>query len=269
MNINESDLVKLEIDENRIGTITFNNPKSLNALNSLVLEAFNNVLIELKERKDVLGVIVTGEGEKAFIAGADIKEMLSMSNEEARSFSELGQQVTLLMESISCPVIACVNGFALGGGLEMALGADFIYCSKNAIFGLPEVKLGLIPGFGGTQRLSRVVGRNVARELIFSGKSISSSEAYRINLVNEVYENKDELISGAKKFLVSVQENSLFSIGKAKDCLLRGIEIDLIDGLQLEGQIFSGLFDSEDAKEGTKAFAEKRKAIFQHTREKN
>ena len=262
MSTNESKVL-VEIDDSRICTITFNNPKSLNALNSEILKLLKESLLSLKS-KDVLGVILTGSGEKSFVAGADIKEMLSMETEGASQFSLLGQEVTSLMESLPVPIIACVNGFAFGGGLEMALGADFIYCSNNALFGLPEVKLGLIPGFGGTQRLARVVGRNLAREIIYTGRNISSQEATLIGLVNKSFDSVEDLLSGAKKTLIKMQNNSMFAIGMAKQATLKGVDLDLEDGLKVESDTFSSLFESHDAKEGTRAFAEKRTANFQH-----
>ena len=258
-----SDQVLLNIDENKIATIIFNKPKSLNALSVDVLTLLKEHLTTIKNA-DVLGVIMTGEGEKSFIAGADIKEMLDMSNDQALEFSNLGQEVTCLMESLSVPVIACVNGFALGGGLEMALGADFIYCSENAVFGLPEVKLGLIPGFGGTQRLSRVIGRNIARELIYTGRNVNAEEAKELGLVNIVFSTVDELLAGAKNTLLKMQKNSIYAIGSAKKATLDGVDISLKDGLKIERDNFAQLFNSYDAKEGTLAFAEKRAAKFEH-----
>ena len=142
--------------------------------------------------------------------------MVGISQEEAKSFSLLGQQTTLLLESLSCPVISCVNGFALGGGLEMALAGDFMYASKNAVFGLPEVKLGLIPGFGGTQRLERVVGRNLARELIFTGKNLTADDAAKVGLVNEVFSDKEAMIEAAKKTLNVISKNSLHAVNQKK-----------------------------------------------------
>ena len=164
------------------------------------------------------------------------------------------------------PTIACVNGFAFGGGLELALGADFIYCSSNAVFGLPEVKLGLIPGFGGTQRLARLIGRNKAREIIYTGKNISADQAMSLGIVNQVFGTVPELLNEARKTLAQIQNNSLYAIGQAKRALLDGVDIQLKDGMQIEKDIFSSLFTSFDAKEGTMAFSEKRKAIFQHQR---
>lgn len=259
----DNKFILCEIDEHKICTITFNNPKSLNALSVKVLQELKEALLGLNGQ-NVLGIILTGAGDKSFVAGADIKEMLSMSNDDASSFSLLGQEVTMLMEALPVPVIACVNGFALGGGLEMALGADFIYCSKNAIFGLPEVKLGLIPGFGGTQRLSRVVGRNIAREMIYTGKNLTSEEAFNIGLVNKVFETTQDLMDTAKDVLLKMQKNSLFAIGRAKAATLNGADVELSQGLRVESDMFAGLFNSFDAKEGTQAFAEKRPANFQH-----
>ena len=211
--ITNSDLILFELDKDKIATLTFNKPSSLNALSVDVLKVLKSHLINLNEQ-NIRGVILTGSGDKAFVAGADIKEMLSMSNEQALEFSSLGQEVTCLMESMKVPVIACVNGFALGGGLEMALGADFIYCSKNAVFGLPEVKLGLIPGFGGTQRLSRVIGRNIARELIYTGRNVSAEEAQKLGLVNEVFNSVEELLVGAKKTLARIQKTQFTPLEK-------------------------------------------------------
>jgi enoyl-CoA hydratase len=208
-----TNFLKVEDLDGGFKIVSISRPEALNALNSEVLSELN-LLFEtfLNGEASVNGLILTGEGEKSFIAGADIKSMIGMSNNDAKSLSELGQQTTLLMESLPFPVIACVNGFALGGGLEMALGADFIYASENAVFGLPEVKLGLIPGFGGTQRLSRVIGRNKAREIIFTGKNISATEACDLGFVNKVLGNKEELISAGVETLKLMSKNSIQAI---------------------------------------------------------
>ena len=245
--------------------ISITRPEALNALNSDVLNELNATFESfLGEESGTNGVLITGDGEKSFIAGADIKSMIGMSNSEAKKLSQLGQQTTLLIESLPFPVIACVNGFALGGGLEMALGADFIYASENAVFGLPEVKLGLIPGFGGTQRLSRIVGRNKAREIIFTGKNISAAEAKEIGFVNEVFKNKEELIEAGLNTLKTISKNSIQAVSQAKKALLQGSDLDLSEGLKIEADIFGGVFELEDAKEGTVAFSEKRKPNFKH-----
>ena len=251
-------------DINKVRLIELNRPKSLNALNRQVLVNFKESLVQINQNKEILGLIITGSGEKAFVAGADIKEMLSLSTDEAKSFSELGQEVTSMMEALEIPVIACVNGFALGGGLEMALGADFIYCSSNAVFGLPEVKLGLIPGFGGTQRLARVIGRNIARELVYTGRNVSAEEAVKLRLVNKLFETTDEMIEEAQSVLYKIQRNSIFAIGQAKMSINNGVDLSIDEGLKKESSIFAKLFGSFDAKEGTEAFVEKRNAKFEH-----
>ena len=260
-----TNFLKIEDLEDGLKIVSISRPEALNALNSEVLSELN-ALFEafLSAEVSVNGLILTGEGEKSFIAGADIKSMIGMSNHDAKSLSELGQQTTLLMESLPFPVIACVNGFALGGGLEMALGADFIYASENAVFGLPEVKLGLIPGFGGTQRLSRVIGRNKAREIIFTGKNISAIEAFDLGFVNKVLGNKEELLLAGVETLKLMSKNSIQAIAQAKKALLMGSDLDLNEGLKIEADIFGGVFDLEDAKEGTLAFTEKRKPTFKH-----
>jgi enoyl-CoA hydratase len=251
--------------ENGFKVISVTRPEALNALNSDVLNELNRLFeTYLSEETKVNGIILTGDGEKSFIAGADIKSMIGMSSDEARALSQLGQQTTLLMESLPFPVIACVNGFALGGGMEMALGADFIYASENAVFGLPEVKLGLIPGFGGTQRLSKLVGKNKAREIIYTGKNITALEAKSLGIVNEVYANKTELIETGLKTLKTIGKNSMQAVSQAKKALLEGSDHEISEGLRVEADIFSGVFELEDAKEGTIAFSEKRKPNFKH-----
>ena len=257
--------LKIEITEDNIGILSINRPEALNALNTEVLHELNQVLEGyLNGENKIIGLVFTGEGEKAFIAGADIKSMIGLSNDEAKKLSNLGQQTTLLMESLPFPIIACVNGYALGGGLEMALGADFIYCSKNAVFGLPEVKLGLIPGFGGTQRLSRLVGRNLAREIIYTGKNITSDEAMILNISNKLFDDKVSMINGACETLKIIAKNSLQAISRAKKSTLEGLDNSLSEGLKLESGYFGEVFDTSDAKEGTLAFSEKRKAVFEH-----
>ena len=258
-------LILTEIDENNLVTLTINRPDALNALNSDVLNEFNRVLETfLSVDQKPSGMIITGAGDKAFIAGADIKSMANLSSDEAADLSRLGQQTTLLLESMPFPVIACVAGFTLGGGLEMAMGADFIYATDRAVFGLPEVKLGLIPGFGGTQRLARYVGRQMAKELTYTGRMIKAEEARRIGLVNQVFPSKEELIAAANKTLLEARENSLESIAIAKGLINTTVDHDLVEGLEKEASTFGGLFSSEDSKEGIAAFCEKRKANFKH-----
>ncbi len=247
--------------ENDIGTLTINRPTKLNALNIQVLRDLKNALTELSS-SHLKGLIVTGEGEKAFIAGADIAEMKPMTVNEGMAFSELGQQVSVLFEYLPFPTIAAVNGFALGGGFEMAMSCDFIFATKNAVFGLPETKLGLIPGFGGTQRLARIVGERRAKEILFSGRNISSEEAQKLGIALEVFENKAELMNGVLNWFKLSTQNSIHAIARAKMTLINGSEKTMTEGLKLEATEFGNIFASEDMQEGTTAFIEKRKPVF-------
>lgn len=257
---NNYETLLLEVNDG-IGTLSINRPAKLNALNIQVHRELKSCLTEL-QTSSLKGLILTGEGEKAFIAGADIAEMRPMHPGEGKAFSELGQQVTLLMESLPFPTIAAVNGFALGGGFEMALACDFIFASSNAVFGLPEVKLGLIPGFGGTQRLSRVVGERRAKEIMFSGRNVKIEEAKTLGIVLEVFENKNQLIQECNKWFSFTKGNSSGAIARAKRALQNGIQKTLEEGLKLEAEAFGNIFQTEDMIEGTAAFIEKRKANF-------
>jgi len=251
--------------KNGVGHLTINREKKLNALNSTVLAELKKILSHLIEEDrghTVKGLIVTGAGEKSFIAGADIAEMQDMSVDEGRSFGALGQEVTLLFESLPMPAIACVNGFALGGGCEMALACDFIYATESAVFGQPEVKLGLIPGFGGTQRLSKVVGRNRAKEIIYTGRNVLADEAAQIGLTIKTFSTKEELIAAAEKTLGLVQRVSPNAVRISKKVMNSGNDLTNEEGLKQELDQFSAIFSSEDMKEGTKAFVEKRKPEF-------
>jgi enoyl-CoA hydratase len=257
---NKFETIVLDVSSD-IGILTINRPAKLNALNIQVHRELKTCLSELQS-SSLKGLILTGEGEKAFIAGADIAEMKPMTNGEAEAFSELGQQVTLLLETLPFPTIAAVNGFALGGGFEMALACDFIYASQNAVFGLPEVKLGLIPGFGGTQRLARVVGERRAKELMFSGRNIKSEEAKNLGIALEVFNDKTQLMEETKKWFEQTTANSSFAIARAKETLRYGVDKPLIEGLNIEARAFGEIFQTEQMIEGTSAFMEKRKAIF-------
>jgi len=264
MNINrEWHTLKFEVKDG-FGFLTINRPTKLNALNTELLSELKDLLVEIKKDSqfEIKGIIMTGEGEKAFIAGADILEMSEMTPSDAYQLGQLGQQVTLLFETVQVPIIACVNGFALGGGLEMALGADFIYATENAVFGQPEVKLGLIPGFGGTQRLAKIVGRNFAKEMIYTGRNVNCEEALKIGLVLRKFSKKDEMIQEALKTLKQISENSPFAVAISKKVMNEGIDLTINEGLQLEKRQFSAIFSSEDMREGTKAFLEKRKPGF-------
>lgn len=236
-----------------VGILTINRPDKLNALNIQVLRELKGALTELRT-SPLRGLIVTGEGEKAFIAGADIAEMKPLETGEALAFSELGQLVTLAFEALPFPSIACVNGFSLGGGFEMALACDFIFASKNAVFGLPEVKLGLIPGFGGTQRLLKIVGERRAKEIMFSGRNVTIDEAKNLGIVLEVFEDKKSLIEGAQNWFKMTLKNSSYAINQAK--------MVLGQGLVEERKAFGNIFQTEDMVEGTEAFLGKRKANF-------
>jgi enoyl-CoA hydratase len=241
--------------------LTLNREDKLNALNSEVMGELRNFLEE-KCKSDIKGLIFTGAGDKAFIAGADIQEMTEMEVAAATDFSYKGQQVTFMFEEIRFPVIAAVNGFALGGGCEMALSCDFILCTESAVFGLPEVSLGLIPGFGGTQRLAKIIGRNRAKEMIYTGRMVKAAEAKEIGLALSVHENKELLLQEAKKIINKMHRNSPHAIGVAKFVINRGADISLEDGLKVEREMFGEIFQSDDMKEGTKAFLEKRRAVF-------
>ena len=264
MNINKTfNTLKFEVAE-KFGTITINRPTKLNALNVELLTELKELLTDLKndEKFELLGLIVTGEGEKAFIAGADIAEMSDMNASDAYTFGHLGQQVTILFETLQVPVIACVNGFALGGGCEMAMSCDFIYATDNAVFGQPEVKLGLIPGFGGTQRLAKLVGRNHAKEILFSGRNVKADEALSMGLIVRKFATKEAMIEEAKKTLKAISANSPYAVSIAKKVMNEGIDLTVTEGLQLEKRQFSAIFTSEDMREGTRAFIEKRAPSF-------
>lgn len=246
-----------------VATLTVNREKSLNALNSQVHTELKACLTELKNNADKLqGLIFTGAGDKAFIAGADIVEMSKMSSEEALDFALLGQHVSVLFEALPFPVIACVNGFALGGGCEMAMSCDFIYATQTAIFGQPEVKLGLIPGFGGTQRLSKLIGRNKAKELIYTGRNVTADEAKELGLVVKVFAVKADMLNAAAATLDKISANSPLAIREVKRAMNEGNDLTITEGLKIEAARFCGIFGSYDMQEGTAAFNEKRKARF-------
>lgn len=243
------------------GVLTLNRPDKLNALNGKVLSELKEVLTSLKS-SDIKGMVFTGSGDKAFIAGADIAEMSDMTVSEAKEFGELGQSVTLLFEELPFPVIAAVNGFALGGGCEMAMSCDFIYASETAVFGQPEVKLGLIPGFGGTQRLAKIIGRNFAKEIVYSGRNLTLAEAKELGLVVKSFSNKEELMAGAYKTLGKIARNSPKAVAISKSVMNGGNDLTVSAGLKVELEQFSEIFSSEDKKEGCQAFVEKRVAKF-------
>lgn len=245
-----------------IATMTFNRPKALNALNQKLLEEFSAVLDEIEANADIRVLILTGAGEKAFVAGADISELAQMTPLMAKKFATNGQKTFSRLESLSIPVIAAVNGFALGGGTEVALACDFIYASEKGVFGLPEITLGIIPGFGGTQRLTRIVGTNMAKELIFTGKTFSATEAATLGIVNKVCA-PETLMDDVLKTAGTIASRGAVSLRAAKEAIECGKDVDLETGCRFEGDAFALCMASIDAKEGTSAFLEKRKAKFQ------
>ena len=256
----EYDTILFDVDDNNIATLTINRPDKLNALNEQVFIDLRHCLENLDA--SLRGLILTGQGEKAFIAGADIKAMSSMNNQQAAAFSKVGQDMTFMFESLPIPVISAVNGYALGGGCEIAMSGDFIYATDNAVFGLPEVTLGLIPGFGGTHRLAKLVGRHVARELIYTGRMVKIDEAKQRGLVLRSFPSKAELLDAAKSTLLQAEQNSGVAIAKAKKVMNDGVDLTLEQGFSLEQAAFGDVFDTEDMKEGTRAFLEKRQANF-------
>lgn len=254
-----SDPVLVERTEH-IATITISRPEKLNALDPTTVSELARVVTELLGKDAPRAVILTGAG-KAFVAGADIAAMATLSTTDARRFAEAGHRVAALIEGAPFPVIAAVNGFALGGGCELALACDFIYASERARFGQPEVKLGVIPGFGGTQRLARRVGIGKARELCYTGDIIGADEALRIGLVSAVFP-AEELIAKTLEAAARIAQQGPLAVAAAKRVLLRGEDQSLASACELEVQAFAHLFGTEDQREGMRAFIEKRTAKF-------
>ncbi|GAB4538649.1 MAG: enoyl-CoA hydratase-related protein [Haliangiales bacterium] len=241
--------------------ITIDRPKALNALSSVVLSELSTAITELELSDDVRAVIVTGAGEKAFVAGADIAEMESLGPVQAQALAEMGGNLGHAIETSAKPYIAAVGGFALGGGLELALACDFIYAASTAKLGLPEVTLGVIPGFGGTQRLPRRVGVAKAKEMIFSGKMVGAEEALQIGLVDAVFE-QDEVVERAAQMCQTIAQNGPLAVAEAKRLVHLGQSMTLESAIALEQRVFAGLFATEDQREGMEAFLAKRKAAF-------
>lgn len=259
--------IKLEVSkdvvESAIWIMTLNRPQALNALNLQMLNEMADAIRQLSEMDfdHAKALVITGSGEKSFVAGADIKEMMDMTTEKAKAFAERGQSVFQEFNLLKIPVIAAVNGFALGGGFELALGCDFIIASDKAKFGLPEVSLGLIPGFGGTVRLLQAVGLRKAKELTFTGEMITADEANRLGIVSQVVPAEELMATVIKKIQMMLKQSPL-SIAAAKKSVLEAYDLNIDSGLKNEAEIFSKLFSSEDTKEGTLAFTEKRKPLF-------
>lgn len=247
--------------EGGIATLTFNRPKALNALNTALLEELADALARIGKDESIRVLILTGAGEKSFIAGADITEIATLTPLAAKKFAQVGQDVIGTLQGLAIPAIAAVNGYALGGGCEMALACDFIYASDKAIFGLPEINLGVIPGFGGTQRLPRLIGANRAKEMIFTGKHLTAAEAKEIGLVNKIFA-PEELLAAAQETAKLIAGKGKASLCAAKQTVNQGLSADLATGLGIERDAFALCLASPDAKEGTGAFLEKRKAVF-------
>jgi len=252
--------IKFEI-ENKIAKITFNRPKSLNALNAALLDELSNALDKIAADEDIRVLVLTGAGEKSFVAGADITELATFNALQAKVFAQKGQYIITKLQALAIPVIAAVNGFALGGGSEMAIACDFIYASENAMFGLPEITLGIIPGFGGTQRLPRLIGANIAKEMIFTGKIIPAAEAKEMVMANKVV-TLENLMTEVMKTAQAIACKGKVSLRAAKQAVNRGLNVDLATGLDIECDAFAICMASEDAREGTSAFIEKRKPGF-------
>jgi enoyl-CoA hydratase len=247
--------------QDRIATITLNRPDKLNALNRETIEELGDAVRVTREDSAVGGVIITGSGAKAFVAGADIAELAEMGPVDGIDVSRLGQRVFREIELSRKPVIAAVNGFALGGGCELAMACHLRIASETARFGLPEVKLGIIPGYGGTLRLPRLVGKGRALELMLTGEMIGAEEALRIGLVNRVV-GADALAAESRNLLTLILNNGPVALGLAIECTTRGMEMSVDDGLALESNLFGLLAATDDMREGMTAFLEKRKAEF-------
>ncbi|MBV9454131.1 MAG: enoyl-CoA hydratase/isomerase family protein [Rubrobacter sp.] len=254
------DLVKVEHGDKGVAVLTINRQEKLNSLNQQVLEQVKQALIDLKEDPPRV-MVVTGAGDKSFVAGADIAAMNEMSPLEAKRFSELSHEAVGLLDRSLVPTIAAVNGFALGGGCELALACDIRIAAENALFGFPEVTLGILPGMGGTQRLPRLVGPGIAKEMIFSGRRIKAEEARTFNLVNRVVP-EGEALKAAKELAEEIAANGPVAVRHAKAAVNKAQDVDLVSGLEYEADQFALLFGTEDAREGMGAFVDRRDAEF-------
>lgn len=241
---------------NHVATITINRPKALNALSTEVLKDLEEAVHLVKEDKDTYCLIITGAGNKSFVAGADIAEMKEKSVEEAAEYGAYGNKIFREIEQLHCPVIAAVNGFALGGGCELAMACDIRLASENAVFGQPEVGLGITPGFGGTQRLARLVPVGIAKEMIFTGRNIKADRAYQIGLVNAIYP-QEELLAAAQKMANGIAKNAPIAVEKAKKAINEGLQETIDGGIKEEIEDFSACFATEDQTYGMDCFLNK------------
>lgn len=241
------DFILYEVD-GAVATITINRPKALNALNSQVLDELSATL-DAVDLDTVRCLILTGAGEKSFVAGADIGEMSTLTKAEGEAFGKKGNDVFLKLESFPIPVIAAVNGFALGGGCEISMSCDIRICSDNAMFGQPEVGLGITPGFGGTQRLARLVSPGMAKQLIYTARNIKADEAYRIGLVNAVY-TQEELLPAAKKMAAGIAMQAPIAVRNCKKAINEGLQVSIDEAVVIEEKLFGDCFETEDQKAG-------------------
>ena len=249
-------LVEYKVD-GAVGTITINRPEALNALNSDVLTELENVFDNVDQ--DVIRcLIITGAGDKSFVAGADIGEMHNLDGEGGKAFGIKGNAVMRKIETFPLPVIAAINGFALGGGNELAMSCDIRICSDNAVFGQPETALGVTPGFGGTQRLPRLINPGMAKQILYTSKNFKADEAYRLGLVNAVY-TQEELMPAAEKMAKTIAACGPIAVRDCKKLVNEGLEKNMDDAIAFEAEIFGSTFDTNDQKEGMGAFVEKRK----------
>ncbi len=240
-----------------VGIVTISRPRALNALSAAVLDELQ-AAFEGIDQQTVRCVIVTGEGEKSFVAGADIAEMSTLTRAQGEAFGKKGNDVFRYIETFPLPVIAAVNGFALGGGCELSLSCDIRLCSENAVFGQPEVGLGITPGFGGTQRLARTVGMGRAKEMIYGARNIKAPDALRIGLVNAVYP-QEELMPAALKLAQTIARNAPIAVRACKKAINEGMQVDMDHAVAIEEKLFGSCFETEDQREGMQAFLEKRK----------
>ena len=241
-----------------IAVATINRPKALNALNSQVLEDIDQLVEQVKADDEIRALVITGSGEKAFVAGADIGEMSTLTPEEGEAFGKHGNDVFRKLETLPIPTIAAVNGFALGGGCELSMSCDIRICADTAVFGQPETGLGITPGFGGTQRLARLVSPGMAKQLIYSAKNIKADEAYRIGLVNAVYP-LEELMPAAEKLAQTIAKNAPIAVRACKKAINDGLQTDIDQAVVIEEKLFGSCFQTADQIEGMGAFLEKRK----------
>lgn len=249
--------------EEHLAIVTINRPKALNALNSETLKDLDTVIEDLEKDANIYAVILTGAGEKSFVAGADIAEMKDLNEAQGEEFGALGNKVFLRLENLNKPVIAAIQGFALGGGCEISMACDIRIASEKALFGQPEVGLGITPGFGGTQRLPRIVGLGKAKELIYTAQNIKADEALRIGLVNKVVPLED-LMTEAKKMASKIIANAPIAVRLCKDAINRGMQVEIDKAVAIEAQDFGKCFASDDQKEGMTAFLERREKNFQN-----